>query len=54
MRWLINYIRQMLCKHDFEFIRETRIYSSESDSMPIKSHRIYRCKKCGYAQRVNL
>ena len=54
MRWILNYIRQMLCKHDFELLTKVQIYMDEGDNLPIKTRYIYRCQKCGYISRVNL
>ncbi len=54
MRTLIQYIRSLFCKHDFEMIANVETYEKESSSLPIKRVRVYRCKKCGYVQRVKL
>ena len=49
MRWLINYIRQCFCKHDFQersysvFRRGETIVVEEIGKMIS-----FTCKKCGY------
>lgn len=48
MRVLINYIRSCFCKHDWKLLKETNMYTSETDSMPCGTKWTYRCKKCGY------
>ena len=53
MRWLINYIRSLFCKHEWEFIKSVKYYENPSDRMPVRHTLIYRCKKCGYAQKIN-
>ena len=47
MRWLINYIRSCFCKHDWELIFDTEVYSI-AKTYHIKT---YRCKKCGIAKK---
>lgn len=51
MRWLINYIRSYFCKHDFELIKYIEVYSNIHD-VPIGYKWIYRCRKCGYIQKI--
>lgn len=53
MRWLINYIRSMFCKHKWEYIAETINYDWLSGDTPAGYTKIYRCKKCGYTQKIN-
>lgn len=48
MRRLINYICSCFCKHDLELIKTTDMYWEESDTMPIGTKWVYRCKKCGW------
>jgi hypothetical protein len=45
MRWLINYLRQCLCKHDFER-EEITVYNQYSRPSYYEVH--MECKKCGY------
>lgn len=48
MAWLVNYIRQCFCKHDF-LVEEGYV---SSDGWSKSGNRIYmRCKKCGYHQK---
>ena len=53
MRWLINYVRSLFCKHEWEFIKNVEYYENPSDRMPVRHTLIYRCKKCGYARKIN-
>lgn len=54
MRWLINYIRSLFCKHEWERIAKIANHSDWSDSsMPIGYTEVYRCKKCGYVQKIH-
>lgn len=52
MRWLVNYIRQMFCQHDWEYLTCINLYESSGDTLPYGSRRVYRCKKCGFVQRI--
>lgn len=51
VRWLVNYIRQCTCKHDFELLWE--IMEEKSQNKEVLRW-TYRCKKCGFVQRVRL
>lgn len=48
MRWLVNYIRQCFCKHDFQKnegrYKVTGDYGSLKEGVKIS----LLCKKCGY------
>ena len=35
MRWLINYIRSLFCKHEWEFLRKVEFYE-DCNTMPSK------------------
>lgn len=49
MRRLVNYIRQIFCKHDW--ITDEGYTQSELGSMDRSGMKVYmRCKKCGYHQ----
>lgn len=54
MRKIILYFRSLFCNHDWEYITKSKFYESAGDSMPHKVVVVYRCKKCGYVQRVRL
>jgi hypothetical protein len=49
MRWLIDYLRQSFCKHEWLIEEE---YFKETDTLFKKRYNIpkvyMRCKKCGY------
>ena len=48
MAWLVNYIRQCFCKHDF-LVEEGYVTSDEWSK---EGRVVYmRCKKCGYHQK---
>lgn len=48
MRWLVNYIRQVFCKHDWE---KSEVWFKQTDDMggcrQGEKISLY-CKKCGY------
>lgn len=46
MRWLINYVRSCFCKHEME-----RIWENENQGSYYWG--IFRCKKCGYIQKIH-
>lgn len=50
MRWLINYFRSCFCKHDWELLQQTNVWSGDNPHFeyPIGTKWIYRCKKCGW------
>lgn len=50
MRTIINYIRSRFCKHKWERIARVDIY--EESHLPVAHKTIYRCKKCGFTQRI--
>lgn len=54
MRYLVNYIRSLFCKHDWELLRKIDVYESEHSKMPHSHRVIYRCKKCGFVQKIKL
>ena len=54
MRFIINYIRSCFCKHDWEFLTKVNAYDEFSGNMPASVKRVYRCRKCGFVQRVRL
>ena len=54
MRTIINYIRSCFCKHDWEFLAKVNEYDEFSGNMPSGVKRVYRCRKCGFVQRVRM
>ena len=53
MRTLVNYIRGLFCKHDMEMLFNTDVTKSNDLGYKKKYTIItYRCKKCGFVQRV--
>lgn len=55
---MINKIREMFCKHDYEFIENIKIgdYNGAEDIekvVPNEYVKLYRCKKCGHIHRVS-
>lgn len=52
MRWLINYIRSCFCEHDFELVHKAYLYDDPGENMPVGILLIYRCRKCGYVQKI--
>lgn len=53
MRWLINYIRSCFCKHEWELLDQIKVFDQDK-SMKVPDHYewIYRCKKCGYCNKI--
>lgn len=49
MRWIVNYIRSCFCKHEWEMVFYTHVTTDLGNDYSVKT---YRCKKCGYVQRV--
>ena len=54
MRAIINYIRSCFCKHDFELLAKVTTKDPFYGNKPIGHKHVYRCKCCGYVQRVRL
>lgn len=52
MRWLINYLRSCFCAHDWEQVVVNRKFEDDRQSRPYKITYLYRCKKCGYTQKI--
>lgn len=51
MRIIINYIRSCFCEHEWDLLGEYTVYNNFTNK-PVYDKYIYRCKKCGYAQKV--
>lgn len=54
MRTIINYIRSLFCKHDWEYLGKTEHFSSDSSELPYKITQRWRCRKCGYIMKSEL
>jgi hypothetical protein len=52
MRWLINYLRQCFCQHDFEKDIVYHYYDNDY-SIPDKMTVHMTCNKCGYHIKYN-
>lgn len=54
MKWLINYLRECFCKHEWELLEEEIICDGEhiDKDIVLGNRWTYRCKKCGQF-RVN-
>lgn len=52
IRNIIQYFRSCFCNHDWELISYTKKFFYPNDTLPCKLENVYRCKKCGFAQRV--
>lgn len=50
LRAIFNYMRGCRCKHDFEFLAEVETHGFFGNHYRY----IYRCKRCGFIQRVRL
>lgn len=55
MKSLINYIRSCFCKHDWELLFNTVVYSTDSwgvkEKIPKYYVKVYHCKKCGMEKK---
>jgi hypothetical protein len=51
LRTICNYFRQCACNHDFETLATVKVTDEVGST---SYHRTYRCKKCGFVQRVKL
>jgi C4-type Zn-finger protein len=48
MRWLINYLRECFCKHDFH-VDEKKVNQYDGNIIEKSGIKVYLlCKKCGY------
>lgn len=53
MKWFINYIRSCFCKHEWELLDKSQVYSNTDDwGRTVEAYRVgtkwtYRCNKCG-------
>ena len=53
IRKIIQYFRSCSCEHEWEFISNSKYYGDD-ERIPYKAFKIYRCKKCGYVQKIKL
>lgn len=51
MRLIVNYLRSLFCKHEWEKIAEITLMNEEHD-IPAGYQFVYRCPKCGYTQKI--
>lgn len=52
VRFIINYLRQCFCKHDWELIFDLECDEIKQRKISNKYYKkIYRCKKCGYSKK---
>lgn len=55
MRKIIDYIRSLFCKHDFELLDKGDVYEGYgpyTPPYPSYTKWIYVCKKCGYKKKI--
>lgn len=55
MRKIIDYIRSLFCKHDFELLAKSDVYEAHDPYtllFPSYTKWIYVCKKCGYKKKI--
>mgnify|MGYP000967855646 FL=1 len=54
MRWLVNYLREAFCKHDFEYEEKYMVKGNGYGGVEYSGEVVYkRCKKCGYESSRN-
>lgn len=51
LRAICNYLRGCWCKHDFELLAKVEVQNELGE---ISHRNTYRCRKCGFVQRVRL
>lgn len=51
MRWLINYIRQCFCNHEFEKEEIKVFYYGNDSNRPSYRDIHLECNKCGYHKK---
>lgn len=51
LRKICNYFRECWCKHEFELLAQVTV---DELLLGTSCHNTYRCKKCGFVQRVRL
>ena len=59
IRKLINYLRSCFCQHDWEVLEKVTVLPTDNmgrvtGDVPIKYIVYYRCKKCGYVQKIKM
>lgn len=55
IRFICNYLRGCFCKHDFELIAQVKLADYfHGEKVVYGTRNTYRCKKCGFVQKVNL
>lgn len=54
MRRIIEYIRSLFCKHEYELISKSKTYENDLAQRPHTIISTYMCKKCGYVKKVKL
>lgn len=52
MRTIIQYLRSLFCKHEWQYLGEIHKYQSDYASRPVSIIRRWRCTKCGYAMKI--
>ena len=52
LRKLIQYFRSCFCNHDWEHLNSVNIFENNYSERPYVHKEIYRCKKCGYVQKI--
>lgn len=53
LRKIIQYFHSCACEHEWELISNSQYYQ-DNEILPYKAKKIYRCKKCGYSQKIKL
>lgn len=51
---IVNYIRSIFCKHDWELIYDCFIKVDKESKLMIYRQRVYRCTKCCYYKKIKL
>lgn len=51
---MIKSIRELFCKHSWQFLKEVEIYKNDSSLRPHKSYMVYICPKCLAKKKIKL
>ena len=53
MRIIVNYLRSLFCKHEWEYLGYIRVWDSGDPNANVPHHIVdrWRCTKCGYVMK---
>ena len=51
---MLYFLRELICKHEFEKIKDINFYTHVNAKMPTEKLIVYMCKKCGKVKRIKI